>query len=169
MNRRIFWLLLLFTCNIYANPAPLGLPLNKATLSDVEKQYKIIKKEKNYWEGYNYYIDITNVGLAGVKELLVICNDNNIIQAVIFTANNNKFEEFYELLTEKYQPINEEPTRLTNKEVLFAVNDCTIILDAPHINFDMSLIYITNEFLTRFKDKQKIEKLLTKAKDKELL
>ncbi|WP_375326633.1 hypothetical protein [Candidatus Tisiphia endosymbiont of Nemotelus uliginosus] len=117
----------------------------------------------------NYYINNKGVALEGVKELLVICNDDNIIQAIILTFNNKKFEEVYELLAEKYQPISNHFLNVTNKEAKFASNDCTIILDAPHVNFDVSLIYITNEFLTRFQAKQKVEKLVTKIKDKELL
>ncbi len=169
MKRWLFLLLIITNLNVWANPSPLGLELNKATILDVEKIYKITKKEKNYWAGYNYYIDIKDIKLEGIRELLVISNDNYIIQAIILTLSNNKFGEFYELLVEKYKPINKYLPNLSNKEIQFIDNDCTIILDAPSNSFNMSLIYITNDFLTRFKDKQKEERLLIKIKEKELL
>ncbi|HJD64490.1 MAG TPA: hypothetical protein LFW13_05840 [Rickettsia endosymbiont of Sericostoma sp.] len=56
-----------------------------------------------------------------------------------------------------------------DKEIKFADSDCTIILDAPHLSFSMDLIYITDEFLTKFKGKQKEEENLKKTRDKELL
>ncbi|WP_342271708.1 hypothetical protein [Candidatus Tisiphia endosymbiont of Parasteatoda lunata] len=81
----------------------MGFELNKASIADVERVYQITKKERNHWDGYNYYVNVREVKLEGLTELLVICNDDNIIQAIILTINNDKFTEFYELLAEKYK------------------------------------------------------------------
>ncbi|WP_341756721.1 MULTISPECIES: hypothetical protein [unclassified Candidatus Tisiphia] len=171
MITRLFYILfiLIFNLNVNANPTPLGFELNKATISDVEKVYHITKKEKNHWEGYNYYVNVRDVKLEGLMELLIICNDGNIIQAVILTINKDNFTEFYQLLSEKYKLVYNQNPRIGNKEIRFADSDCTIMLDAPHLSFSMSIIYITDEFLTKFKGKQKEEEMLKKIRDKELL
>ncbi|WP_341748603.1 MULTISPECIES: hypothetical protein [unclassified Candidatus Tisiphia] len=171
MITRILYILfiLIFNLNVNANPSPLGLELNKATISDVEKLYHITKKENNHWEGYNYYLNVGDVKLEGLTKLLIICNDDNIIQAVILTIDKSKFTEFYQLLSEKYKLTYNQNPRLGDKEIRFADSDCTIILEAPHLSFSMVLIYITDEFLTKFKGKQKEEENLKKTKDKELL
>ncbi|MCC8371720.1 MAG: hypothetical protein LN568_03060 [Rickettsia endosymbiont of Pseudomimeciton antennatum] len=171
MITRLFYILfiLIFNLNVNANPTPLGFELNKAAISDIEQVYHIIKKEKNYWEGYNYYVNIKDVKLEGLTRLLIICNDDNITQAVILTINKDKFTEFYQLLSEKYKLVYNHNPRLGDKEIRFTDSDCTIILDVPHLSFSMDIIYITDEFLTKFKGKQKEEENLKKARDKELL
>ncbi|UCM85174.1 MAG: hypothetical protein LF885_03985 [Rickettsia endosymbiont of Culicoides impunctatus] len=171
MLTRLFYILfiLIFDLNVNANPTPLGFELNKAVISDVEKVYHITKKEQNHWEGYNYYVNVRDVKLEGLTKLLIICNDDNIIQAVILTIDKSKFTEFYQLLSEKYKLTYSQNPKLGDKEIKFADSDCTIILDAPHLSFSMYLIYITDEFLTKFKGKQKEEENLKKTRDKELL
>ncbi len=105
MITRLLYILftLIFNLNVNANPAPLSFELNKTTISDVEKVHHIIKKENNHWDGYNYYVNVIDVKLEGLTKLLIICNDDNIIQAVILTIDKNKFTEFYQLLSEKYK------------------------------------------------------------------
>jgi hypothetical protein len=162
-------LIILPSLNSYANPAPLGFELNKTTISEVEKLYPIIKKETNYWQGYNYYLNVKDVKLDGLNELLIICDEADIIQSVILTIDNNKFTEFYELLSDKYKLVQAQITSLTSKETRFIDSDCTIILDVPSFDFNMSLIYITNEFLIKFETKQQEETIVKKAKNRELL
>ncbi|XVN40583.1 MAG: hypothetical protein RCO49_07275 [Rickettsia endosymbiont of Argas persicus] len=54
----LFYFLIIFYClNSYSNPAPLGLELNKTSLLELSKKYKITRKELNYWQGYNYFIE----------------------------------------------------------------------------------------------------------------
>ena len=38
-------------------------------------------------------------------------------------------------------------------KAIFVDDDCTITLDFPHLNFDMELMYITNEFYNKYLDK----------------
>ncbi|AFC73017.1 hypothetical protein [Rickettsia montanensis] len=87
--------IIFFYLNIHSNPMPLGLELNKTTNIDLTKKYKIINKEPNYWQGYNYYIEPNT---KTISKALVICNDFNVIEAVILTIDQNKFEEFYNIL-----------------------------------------------------------------------
>ena len=167
-----FILLLFFTTvslNSSANPAPLGFELNRSTISDVEKKYSITVKEKNYWEGNNYYINIKSVKLAGLRELLVICNDSDIIQAVIITIDKDKFTEFFNLLSEKYQLIEKETPSLGYRKAKFASDQSIIIMDSPYFSFYMSLIYITNDFYTKFQNKQREEKANIVKKEKPML
>ena len=58
MQNLLSLFIIFFCLNICSNPIPLGLELNKTTNIDLTKKYKIINKEPNYWQGYNYYIVI---------------------------------------------------------------------------------------------------------------
>lgn len=96
MITKLFYILCIsiFSLNASANPAPLGFELNKASIADVERVYQITKKERNHWDGYNYYVNVREVKLEGLTELLVICNDDNIIQAIILTINLQSFMSY---------------------------------------------------------------------------
>lgn len=167
------FILLLFTITISlnssANPAPFGFELNRSTISDVEKKYSITVKEKNYWEGNNYYINIKSVKLAGLRELLVICNDSDVIQAVIITIDKDKFTEFFGLLSEKYQLLEKSTPSLGYRKAKFTADQSIIIMDSPYFSFYMSIIYITNDFYAQFQNKQREEKESKMKKGKPML
>ncbi|MCC8462131.1 MAG: hypothetical protein LN546_02965 [Rickettsia endosymbiont of Ecitomorpha arachnoides] len=155
-------LLIIFFClNTYSNPMPLGLELNKTTNIDLTKKYKIINKEPNYWQGYNYYIEPNE---KTISKALVICNDFNIIEAVILTIDKNKFEEFYNILKDKYS-LEEE----NDKVVTFKDGECLIILESSELNTEMELVYITNGFYKEFLNKLDKEEKLEQEQMKRLL
>ena len=167
MISKFLLLLILFLNNCaYAVPAPIGLELNKATLSDVTKKYKIIKKERNYWDGYNYFIDSKDIDVENISNALVICDDQDIVQAIILTANKNKFQEFYDMLSDKYTLKNKTIPFVGNKNATFTDDECSIILDAPHLSFDMELIYITDNFYKKFTSKLDKEEELKQEKER---
>ncbi|AAY61529.1 hypothetical protein RFEPED_0124 [Rickettsia felis str. Pedreira] len=146
-------LLIIFFClNTYSNPMPLGLELNKTTNIDLTKKYKIINKEPNYWQGYNYYIEPNE---KAISKALVICNDFNVIEAVILTIDKNKFEEFYNILKDKV--------------VTFKDGECLIILESSELNTEMELVYITNGFYKEFLNKLDKEEKLEQEQMKRLL
>ncbi|MFY9589559.1 hypothetical protein [Rickettsia endosymbiont of Halotydeus destructor] len=155
--------------NSYAMPVPIGLELNKATVSDIIKKYKVIKKESNYWQGYNYFIDIKDINLEKISQALVICNDFNIVEAVILTIDKNRFEEFYTALTNKYVLIKKDIKMGGNKSAAFTDEDCSIILEAPELGFDMELTYVTDNFYKKFLNKLEEEEKLQQEQIKSLL
>ena len=56
-----------------------------------------------------------------------------------------------------------------DKKAIFVDDDCAITLDSPHLNFDMELMYITNEFYNKYVDKLQKKEQLEKEKKKNLL
>ncbi|AFC71251.1 hypothetical protein [Rickettsia australis] len=135
MQNLLLLLIIFFCLNTYSNPMPLGLELNKTTNIDLTKKYKIINKEPNYWQGYNYYIE-SNV--KTISKALVKYNDFNVIEAVILTIDKNKFEEFYNILKDKYSLEEEADKVITFKDV--------VILKSSELKPEIELVYITNSF-----------------------
>ncbi|WP_341790279.1 hypothetical protein [Rickettsia endosymbiont of Polydrusus tereticollis] len=158
-----------FYINSYAMPVPISLELNKATVDDIIKKYKITKKEPNYWQGYNYFIDIKDVNLEKISRALVICNDFNIVEAVILTIDKNKFEEFYTALTSKYMLVKQDIKPEGNKSATFINDGCSIILEAPEFSVDMELTYVTDNFYKKFLEKLEQEEKLQQEQIKNLL
>jgi len=155
------FIIIFFYLNSYATPAPLGLELNKTTHLELIKKYKIINKEPNYWQGYNYYIEPNE---KTISKALVVCNDFNVIEAVILTIDKNKFEEFYSILKDKYN-LEEENDRV----VTFKDGDCLVILESSELNPEMELVYITTGFYKEFLNKLDKEEKLEQEQMKRLL
>jgi hypothetical protein len=166
-----FFLLLttiIISFSAYANPTPLGFVLNNSTISDVEKQYRITVKEQNYWDGNNYYLNVRDAKLDGLRELLVICNDSDVIQAVILTVNQDKFWEYFDFFSEKYEMTEKEIAISEYRKAKFTADQSIIIIESPCLMFDMSIIYITRDFYEKYK-KQRAEESTQKAKVKAML
>lgn len=162
LMKNLLSLFIIFLClNAYSNHIPLGLELNKTTNIDLAKKYKIINKEPNYWQGYNYYIEPNE---KTISKALVICNDFNIIEAVILTIDKNKFEEFYSILKDKYSLEEENDYAAT-----FKTGDCLVILESSELNPEMELVYITNGFYKEFLNKLDKEEKLEQEQMKRLL
>jgi hypothetical protein len=162
-------LILFFYISSYAAPIPLGLELNKTTASDLIKKYKIIRKEQNYWQGYNYFLDIKNFNSQNILQALVICNNSNIVEAVVLTIDKSKFKEFYNILVDKYTLIKEEIKSPYDKKVVFADDNCLIILEYFELNNEVELIYITDNFYKEFLNKLDQEEKAQKEQIKNLL
>ncbi|MFV0251071.1 MAG: hypothetical protein AB8U53_07495 [Rickettsia aeschlimannii] len=94
----------------------------------------------------------------------MICNDFNVIEAVILTIDQNKFEEFYNILKDKYS-LEEE----NDKVVTFKDGECVIILESSELNTEMELVYITNDFYKEFLNKLDKEEKLEQEQMKRLL
>ncbi|MFP3012050.1 MAG: hypothetical protein ACEY3D_03545 [Rickettsia sp.] len=135
----------------------------------MKEKYKVISKEANKWNGTNYYIDPKSIDFKNVSDALIICNDNNIVQAVILVMSKNNFNELFGMLSEKYTLKEKNIPFVGNKKAIFVDDDCTITLDSPHLNFDMKLMYITNEFYNKYLDKLQQKEQLEKEKKKNLL
>ncbi|HJD62003.1 MAG TPA: hypothetical protein LFW14_00045 [Rickettsia endosymbiont of Degeeriella rufa] len=161
-----YFIIIFVSLNSYSNPTPLGLELNKATASDLTKKYKITGEELNYWQGYNYFIEPNE---KYISKALVICNDFNIIEAVILTIDKNKFEEFYEILKDKYSLVNNIIEQESKKTATFSDDDCLVILELSKDNSDMELVYVTNNFYKDFLNKLEKEEKLEQIQIKNLL
>ncbi|WP_341788976.1 MULTISPECIES: hypothetical protein [unclassified Rickettsia] len=162
----LYFIIVFLSLNSYSNPTPLGLELNKATTSDLIKKYKITGEELNYWQGHNYFIEPNE---KYISKALVICNDFNIIEAVILTIDKNKFEEFYEILKDKYILVDNVIEQESGKMATFRNDDCLVILESSEDNSNMELVYVTNNFYKDFLNKLEKEEKLEQTQIKNLL
>jgi|GEM_PF-3094640 len=168
--KSLFYFTIIFlSLNSYSNPTPLGLELNKTTALDLAQKYKIARKELNYWQGYNYFIEPNDIKAKDIFKALAICNDFNIIEAVILTIDKNKFEEFYKILNDKYDLVNNASEQKNVKTATFSDDDCLVILESSEYNSEMELVYVTNSFYKSFLNKLEKEEELERKQVKDLL
>lgn len=161
MKKLFLIVTLIFSSVLYANPAPFELEINKTTLKDVSDKYTLIQDGINYYsEGPMYFIQNGELSIDGLKKVkLIFSKKDNILLCVYATFDKNKFDSLYKNLSKKYTLINKKLPFVGDQYAKYKNDQTTIELIAPHLSFELSLTYISNEF------NKKIEEM--KNQDKE--
>lgn len=147
----LFIFLLFPTSKIYANPSPLGIELNKSTLDDVKKSYRILISTPMFLEGYyNNLLDEKTIRVEGLSTASVISNKNNIIESVVLLLDKNKFTEVNQTLSEKYKVVFSNLLSDGDREVKLQDGDCEIIIQISQRDLTMTVIYATKNLANQY-------------------
>ncbi len=152
--------LALFPCLAWTAPKPLDLELGKATVEELIEKYPVRDNGINaYSMGPMYEIDTSGVGTNGLKSALTIFNEKNVLDAVLLTFDANKsvgrrggFEDFLDSLRKKYKLVKKNIPFVGNKSARFKDGNYSIVLESPHMSFDMTVLYQSNAFEKAFKE-----------------
>lgn len=165
----IFISIIANSSSLYANPAPLNLEMNKANLQDVKKSYKILSQGNYPLVGKEYFLDITNIDIQQLKQAYVLCDDNDIVKAVQLTIGKNRFHEIYESLAKKYKLVGKNIPHVGDKLAEFVDEDTRIVLEAPHMSFDMHLNYFTVDIAKKISEAEENKNNEKRAKEEKAL
>ena len=155
--------------NVYANPAPINLELDKATLQDIKNSYRILSQKNPIFGGKEYFLDTESIEIQGLKEVSVICDENEIVQGVQLILNKDKFNDIYQSLAKKYKLNNETIPAVGNKIATFVDGDCQITVTAQHMSFNMYVFYLTNAMAQKISSTYDKEDEKKKAKEEQAL
>jgi hypothetical protein len=148
--------------NTWADPAPFGLELGKATIADMEKKYSASYKGMNkYSAGKMYALEPSKLGISGMRSATVIFDKSSKLVAVLTSLPKNRFDELHRSLSSKYKVKSKVIPFVGNKKVVMKDGKTEVTLSAPHMGFNMELNYINTQF---YKSYQKIEKAEREAK-----
>ncbi|WP_022855671.1 hypothetical protein [Thermodesulfobacterium thermophilum] len=148
------------------DPSPLGLTIGKATIADLKAKYSVKSKGINaYSRGEMYEVDTTNIDIEGLSSATAIFDERGILTAVIMEFPKTKFGEFYyywdkifKSLRSKYKLVKSQVPFVGNRYAEFVSGNSKIILDAPHLSFEMTLIYARKDFWQKVKEAERMEK-----------
>ncbi|MEM8087682.1 hypothetical protein Q4R44_09125 [Morganella morganii] len=146
-----------------ADVSVIGITINKDTKEDVVSKYEVISENGNVLTLNEKNIPLDDVSSA------VVALENNKVKAVLLAIQKRKFDYFYNLLKGKYKLTKKEIPYVGNKYASFIKDDVIILLDAPHLSFEMDLLYIDREYDKSLKKRQKEKKENEKKQDSEQL
>ena len=130
-----------------ADPAPFGLEIGKATISEVKQKHGMQRTGINkYSKGEMYDLEVSRIGLDGLRTATVIFNQNGKLLAVLTTLRKAKFDDLFNGLSNKYTLISKRIPFVGSKSARFVDGDTEITLSAPHLGFKMQMNYINMEF-----------------------
>lgn len=141
------------TNSAFADPKPLGFELCKATIEDVQNTYKTTDAGISaYTEGKMLNVDAYEVGLQDLQKVLFIFNSDGTLSVVDMTFRKTKFDELYGQLNKKYKLVKKQIPFVGNKYAEYKNGKSTVKLDAPHMSFELDVIYGQNFFFKTMKE-----------------
>lgn len=154
--------------NYLANPAPLGLELGKATLKEIEKNYKIIESQ-SLLGGKAISIQLNSIDFEKIQQVIFYVDKDGVLQGTLIQMNKSEFDETFDSLQKKYTLVSKEIPFVGNKKAFLKMDDVIIYLEAPHLSFEMNLIYRTNSFHEALRKMQADDQKRLEEKRKDLL
>ncbi|MBR0572657.1 hypothetical protein KB562_00310 [Pasteurella atlantica] len=136
------------------------MELGKSTEQEIKNMYSLKKEGINkYSNGNQYYINPSELNLSDLKSTLIIFNEKNILVGVssVLPKKSGKFKYLYNILNSKYKLVKEEIPFVGDKFAKFKDGKSEIILDAPHLGFQIYLDYLHSNFIDAV-NKAKLEK-----------
>ncbi|USR67155.1 hypothetical protein NFC79_21255 (plasmid) [Providencia stuartii] len=154
MIKKISAFLVLFVSFFsFAEVSVIGIMINKAMKEDVERNYHIESKNGDLWE-----LSRNEIQIEGVKKVEVIF-ESDYVKAVWLTVDKGKFDYFFEALKGKYSLIKKDIPFVGNKYATFEKNGIAMWINAPHMSFEMDVVYMDKKY------KNKREEIIKESKE----
>ncbi len=154
-----------------ADPAPFGLEIGKATISDVKKKYQTQATGKNkYTHGEMLNLNTDAINIEGLKSVTAIFDSKDKLVAVLTTFPKNKFNFLFDTMrNKKYKLVKKNIPFVGNTSAEFKSKGTSIFLNAPHLSFEMSLHYIDSNAYKAFQITDNKEKRAKKKAEQSKL
>jgi hypothetical protein len=145
------------------NAAPLGVEIGVATYDQVKG--RVGDSTELADGGLNKFTGGKTVsgngeglGVAGLKHLTFVFDREGVLQGVFFTMEKN-FRPTYEMLKKKYNLVSQRIPFVGDSNARFSQGQSVIILDAPHLSFEMTLSYVSRSFLASYQARSAEDKV----------
>lgn len=146
-----------------ADPAPFGLELGKATVTEAKAHFDLDEKGTNrYSGGPMFSVPVSEVDFDGLQDLTLIFNSQNTLVGVLATLPKQQFSSMHGMLSGKYRVVSTNIPFVGNSSAKYVDGGTEITLDAPHMSFEMSMNYLRKELQQTF-EKQSAEEARQKA------
>ncbi len=160
-------LALVASTTVVAEPEPLGFELGTATQAQVQENTPTALRENGvnkYSDGPTLVGNGAGLDIDGLKEVLFIFDDDRRLAAVLLTLSKHRFDAIRGYLDGKYERVSSRIPHVGNKEVVYRDGKATVEANAPHMSFEMTVLYAMDDFLDAY---ERIKKKERQAKQRE--
>lgn len=156
----------LFSFYSFAGPTVFNLELGSTDVTQFKSKYRHSYIGLNkYSQGEMYEVSPSQIDFKGLKEVTVIFDTKQVLVAVLTTFNKGKFDYLDKALSNKYQVKSRVVPFVGNKLVEYQHENSVISLEAPHMSFELSLNYLTSDFMGKFKSSKNQEDKVRRNKE----
>ena len=84
--------------------------------------------------------------MAGMKEEVFVFDAEGRLAAAALTLSKDCYDEVLKALRAKYTLVDEQRPFVGNRSARFKAGEVEIVVDAPHLSFDVAVLYATPAF-----------------------
>lgn len=149
-----------FSLGIFADVQSLGFTLGKTDYKTVTKQAPSLKDSgiNKYSNGKMLKGMSNHFKIQGLKKTLFIFDRKDKLAVIMMTFDKNQFNTVFGYLKKKYPISIQKIPFVGNKHVVMHKDSVKIEITAPHMSFDMDIVYSTDSFDKAYKRIQRLEK-----------
>lgn len=145
------------------NAAPLGQELGVATYAQVRQ--RVCGKTDLSDAGINKFSggkmlrgNGNGLGMAGLSEVTFIFDRTDKLAGVMMTLPKDSFKPTLKALSAKYKLVGSVVPFVGNASAKLKQGDSIIKLDAPHLSFEMQVLYLSNSLNQAFQQQSSSER-----------
>jgi hypothetical protein len=158
MKKGIALALTLASSLSFADPNIFGMELGKMTERELKGKYNVTSTGTNkYSNGNMYSVPTNSIDFSGLKKVSTVFDKKGTLVAVLTTLPKSKFDYLNNALGGKYKKVSENIPFVGNKTATYRDGGTEITLDAPHMSFDMSMNYVTDDFMKTYQRQSQAE------------
>ncbi|VAW71886.1 hypothetical protein MNBD_GAMMA12-1817 [hydrothermal vent metagenome] len=148
-----------FSLGLYADVQSLGFTLGKTDYKTVTQQAPSLKDGgiNKYSNGKMLKGMSKQFKIQGLKDTLFIFDKQEKLAVIMMTFNKHQFDTVFGYLKSKYALQSKRIPFVGSKRAVFKKEDVKIKMNAPHLSFDMDVMYLTDKFDRDYKRIQRLE------------
>ena len=149
------------------NAEPLGFKIGVTHFTIIKRKDADIKYfDRSSWtNGVMYKSDGKVHNVEGLKNITYIFNSVRVLDAIIINMDKNYFDKINNYLKSKYILVTQTNPPVGDKFVKYKQGNSIIEIHAPHMDFEMEIVYKTTAF--DFVRKQKLQEEINKKEQEQ--
>ncbi|MBK6727091.1 MAG: hypothetical protein IPG63_07495 [Xanthomonadales bacterium] len=172
--RNLFSLVLMLVASIpvlSAEPArALGFEVGKATSAEVrtamtERAGHPRQQGTSAVTGGELLLFGPDRAIGGMKEAVFVFDTEGRLVATVVVLSKDRYEEVLKALRSKYTLLDEQRPFVGNRSARLRSGTVQIVVDAPHLSFEMSVLYTTPAFQKQLDAQQRAERESARRRD----
>lgn len=172
--RILFSLVLLLVASMpvaSAEPArALGFEIGKATVAEVraamvERAGEPRDEGTSAISGGAVLVFGADATIAGMNQATFVFDTRGRLAAAVLSLSKDRYDEVLKAMRAKYVLLGEQRPFVGNRSARLKAGDAEILVDAPHLSFEMSVIYTTPSFQAQFAAHQRSQQDAERRRD----
>lgn len=144
---------MLFSSMAFSDPALFEMRLGGTTESELKSVYSVqLLGVSKYSGGNTYSVPVAEVNFEGLQKVTAVFDKGGILVAVFTVFPKTKFEYLNRALGDKYKLISQKIPHVGNKSAKYREGKTDILIEAPHMSFEMYMSYARDEFTQAYNE-----------------
>lgn len=153
-----------------ADASVAGLQLGKTTIQELKNKYDVEMYGINEWsKGEMYTINKNDIAIEGLKDATAIFSADGKLEVVLLTISDYRFDDLAKSLKEKYKVVKSVKPFVGDAMLKLKDGKTIIVLNDPHMSFDMTLTYVQDDFEKSYEKQAKAKEQQKQNAEADLL